>query len=67
MTKRETIDRIMTRNPSAQPDFLVQFCESELADYLRQLEAVGHRGRPGGSIRRSGWRTSGWPDRGGLC
>ncbi|MFQ5490138.1 MAG: hypothetical protein ACE5GE_05390 [Phycisphaerae bacterium] len=41
MTKRETIDRIMNRNPSARPEFLVQFCEADLAEYLRQLEAVG--------------------------
>jgi hypothetical protein len=46
MTKREIIDEIMARNPSASPTFLATFSEGELADYLRQLAevATGVRG-----------------------
>jgi hypothetical protein len=40
MTKRETIDRIVARNPSARPEFLAEFTPEELGDYLRQLESV---------------------------
>ena len=40
MSKRELIDRIMQLNHTARLDFLQCFTENELADYLRQLEAV---------------------------
>ena len=40
MTKRETIDRIVAHNPSARPEFLVEFTPDELRDYLRQLESL---------------------------
>jgi hypothetical protein len=40
MSKRELIERIMQLNRSARRDFLLCFTENELADYLRQLEAV---------------------------
>ncbi len=40
MSKRELIDRIMQLNRSARREFLQCFTENELADYLRQLEAV---------------------------
>lgn len=40
MTKRETIDRIVVRNPSAKPEFLAEFTPQELRDYLRQLESL---------------------------
>jgi hypothetical protein len=40
MTKREIIDEIMARNPSASATFLAAFPEKELADYLRHLAAV---------------------------
>jgi hypothetical protein len=40
MSKRELIERIMTLNSSARREFLQGFSENELADYLRQLEAV---------------------------
>lgn len=40
MSKRELIDRIMQLNRSARLEFLQCFSENELADYLRQLEAV---------------------------
>jgi hypothetical protein len=40
MSKREMVDRIMARNPSARPEFLADFSEEELGAYLRQLESV---------------------------
>ncbi len=40
MSKRELIDRIMDLNRSARREFLQAFSENELADYLRQLEAI---------------------------
>lgn len=40
MSKRELIERIMQLNRSARREFLLCFTENELADYLRQLEAV---------------------------
>ena len=40
MTKREMIEKIMQLNKSARREFLQCFTENELADYLRQLEAV---------------------------
>jgi hypothetical protein len=40
MTKRETIDQIVARNPSARPEFLAEFTPEELDDYLRQLETL---------------------------
>lgn len=40
MCKRDLIDRIMDLNRSARREFLQAFSENELADYLKQLEAV---------------------------
>ncbi len=40
MSKRETIERILARNPSARPEFLAEFSLDDLSDYLRQLESV---------------------------
>ncbi|HUU84072.1 MAG TPA: hypothetical protein VM243_11270 [Phycisphaerae bacterium] len=40
MTKRETIDRIVARNPSARPEFLAEFTPRQLCDYLQQLESL---------------------------
>lgn len=40
MPKDDTIDAIMKLNPSAKPDFLVEFSASELKDYLDQLQRV---------------------------
>ena len=37
MTKRELIDRIRRLNPTARPDFLADFSEDDLQDYLHQL------------------------------
>lgn len=41
MTKRELIDRISSVNRSATRDFLSEFSERDLADYMRQLDGVG--------------------------
>lgn len=38
MTKRELIDRILRINRSADPGFLAQFNNGELAEYLDHLE-----------------------------
>ena len=40
MDKQELIDRIMQLNVTARREFLSCFTENELADYLRQIEAV---------------------------
>ncbi len=40
MTKRELIDQIMSLNKSAEPDFLAEFDERELREYLRQLKQL---------------------------
>lgn len=41
MSKREIIERIILINRSAKTEFLQSFTETELADYLRQLESIG--------------------------
>ncbi|MEE9295282.1 MAG: hypothetical protein V3W34_10035 [Phycisphaerae bacterium] len=41
MTKRELIDRISSVNRSATRDFLAEFSERDLADYMRQLTGLG--------------------------
>ncbi len=40
MTKSELIDRIKQINHTARREFLLQFTEDELHDYLRQLESI---------------------------
>ena len=40
MSKREIIDRIMEVNPSARPEFLANFSQESLADYLDHLKEV---------------------------
>ncbi|MCK6455771.1 MAG: hypothetical protein L6Q92_04495 [Phycisphaerae bacterium] len=45
MSKREMIQRIMSLNRSARPEFLQQFSENDLNDYLRQLEGLNNRVR----------------------
>lgn len=45
MSKRELIDRIKQINRSARAEFLEEFSENELNDYLRQLEGLGERVR----------------------
>ena len=44
MSKPELIDRIMELNRTARREFLQEFTENELDDYLRQLESVMPRG-----------------------
>ncbi len=36
------IDRIRRLNPTAQPEFLAEFQENDLLDYLRQLSDLEH-------------------------
>lgn len=38
MTKRQLIDEIRTYNPTARPEFLAQFDETALQQYLEHLE-----------------------------
>lgn len=45
MSKRELMDRIIQINRSARPEFLQQFSETELDEYLRQLESIGRKDR----------------------
>lgn len=42
MSKRDMIDRIRRLNPSARPEFLAEFEESDLLEYLRQLSELEH-------------------------
>ncbi len=37
MTKRQTIDQILNMNRSAKPEFLAQFDQEDLDEYLRHL------------------------------
>jgi hypothetical protein len=64
MTKREIIDEIIARNPSASPTFLAAFSEGELADYLRHLAAVATAVR--GSTRSDAISTRAERDAAGL-
>ena len=41
MTKSELIDKISSVNRSATRDFLAEFSQRDLADYVRQLDSVG--------------------------
>jgi hypothetical protein len=45
MSKRESIDRIRCLNPSAQPEFLATFDESDLLAYLHQLQELDRERR----------------------
>lgn len=49
--RRHTIDAIVHINPTAVPEFLEQFRDSQLATYLRHLEAA----------RRPRGRDAAWP------
>ena len=40
MTKRQLIEDIRLHNPTAQPQFLAQFEESDLQQYLEHLESA---------------------------
>ncbi len=54
MTKRELIDRITSVNRSATRDFLAEFSERDLNDYMHQLDCLGltvtDENAPGGDI-----------------
>ncbi len=45
MSKRELINRIRQVNRTVRPEFLEQFSENELSDYLQQLEGLTDRVR----------------------
>ena len=51
MTKRELIDAITGINRSARPDFLADFNDDELSDYLAHLRVAGSP-RPTGKLKR---------------
>lgn len=40
MSKREIIDRIMEINPSARPEFLAEFSQECLSEYLEHLDEI---------------------------
>lgn len=53
MTKRQLIDDIRQYNTSVQPQFLTQFDEAALAQYLEHLQAAARKQiRIGGWVRR---------------
>ena len=53
MSKRQLIDEIRAFNPTAHPQFLLQFDESALKQYLEHLQsAQGKRLRIGGWVRK---------------
>jgi hypothetical protein len=53
MTKRQLIDEIRQYNTSVQPQFLAQFGEPALKEYLEHLQdAVSKQLRIGGRIRQ---------------
>jgi len=41
MTKKELIDRIVSVNRGATREFLAEFAERELSDYVRLLHSLG--------------------------
>jgi hypothetical protein len=41
MSKIELIDAITTINPGTSREFLAEFSERDLLDYLRQLDSLG--------------------------
>lgn len=50
MTKRQLIDEIRRHNTTAQPQFLAQFDEVALKDYLAHLQAAQRK-----HVRIAGW------------
>ena len=50
MTKRQLIEDIRQHNPTAQPQFLAQFEEADLQQYLDHLEAAKAK-----HSRKMGW------------
>ncbi len=51
MTKRQLIDDIRRLNTTAQPQFLIQFDEAALAQYLEHLQSAQRK-----HTRITGWR-----------
>lgn len=55
LTREQLVDRIMTLNPTATPEFLARFEHESLDEYLRRLAtAKGPRGRDSGWVRPPG-------------
>lgn len=50
MTKRQLIDDIRRLNTTAQPEFLLQFEEDALKQYLQHLESAQQK-----HLRMPGW------------
>jgi len=50
MNKRQLIDEIRHYNPTAQAEFLAQFDESALNQYLEHLQTAQHK-----KLRIAGW------------
>jgi hypothetical protein len=57
MSKRETIERIMARNPTARAEFLAEFSLEDLTAYLRQLESASDESPPTAAAARPGAGT----------
>jgi hypothetical protein len=53
MTKRQLIDDIRRLNTTAQPQFLLQFDESALKQYLDHLQSAQRK-----HVRIVGWRKT---------
>jgi len=46
LTREQVVDRILSLNPTVDADYLREFSESSLADYLRRLDSLAEpRGR----------------------
>lgn len=53
LTREQVVDRIITLNPSASPEFLDRFPEPALDEYLRRLDSAQEpRGRRATWVRR---------------
>jgi hypothetical protein len=50
MNKRQLIDEIRKHNPTAMPQFLMQFDDSALKQYLEHLEGAARK-----QARIAGW------------
>ena len=50
MPKCDTIEAIRRLNPTATPEFLVEFTNDELADYLGRLQIASRPQSPGALI-----------------
>ncbi|MEM7680972.1 MAG: hypothetical protein AAF288_03355 [Planctomycetota bacterium] len=62
LSKRELINRIRVRNRTAAPEFLANFDEPALREYLERLTGVlGQRGRGSVWVRPAGRPAVSWP------